>query len=112
MGDVTGEFGQTLLSGRCKQENISCDDEFLVFHRISTEIMPNSSDKSNVKTISLDGDKMSDEQFRKTSKLIVKQIKSFNAHFTQFLDQERKSTKELWNQVVMYNNVNRWFGAD
>lgn len=69
--------------------------------------MPNSSVKSKQKQITLDCDKMSDEQFRKASKLIVNQIRSFNTHFKQFLEQEKKSARELSSQVLMYNSVDR-----
>lgn len=72
--------------------------------------MPNSSEKPSKATMKLDCNQTDYEQFRKTSKIIVNQIKSFNTQFTQFLEQEKKSAKELVQKVAMYNSVDRWVG--
>lgn len=67
--------------------------------------MPNLSETSKRKTLTLDSDKISDEQFRKTSKIVVNQIKNFNAQYSQFLELGKKTAKELCNYIEMYKNV-------
>lgn len=50
-----------------------------------------------------DCDKQALEQFLLALKKILKQIKEFNLYFSEFLEQQKKSAKDLWNSVTAYN---------
>lgn len=50
--------------------------------------------------------KKSMEQFMKTVKTTICEVGNFNANFTDFLSQQKKQSKELWNWVTRYNILN------
>lgn len=53
-----------------------------------------------------DCDRKAMEQFMGTIKSTVAEIKKFNSEFLEFLDQQRKLAKDLWNLVTRYNILN------
>lgn len=50
-----------------------------------------------------DCDKQALEQFLLALKTVLKQINDFSLFFTEFLEQQKKSAKDLWNSVTAYN---------
>lgn len=53
-----------------------------------------------------DSDRKAFEQFLNTVKLTVKEIREFNSKFGEFLEQQKKLAKDLWNWVTRYNILN------
>ena len=46
------------------------------------------------------------DQFLDSLKTTLNEIKEFNATFTEFVDEQKKITKDLWNWVTRYNILN------
>lgn len=55
-----------------------------------------------------DCDEKALEQFLTAVKLTVKEIKEFNLFFTEFLERQKKLSKDLWNWVTRYNILDSW----
>ena len=48
-------------------------------------------------------DESKTEHLINTSKNVMKEIVDFNFEFTQFIEDQRKLARELWNNVARYN---------
>jgi hypothetical protein len=48
-------------------------------------------------------DEIAVKQLRDSLKMVAMEIRNFNSEFTQFLDEQKKQTRELWTLVTRYN---------
>lgn len=51
-------------------------------------------------------DKRFMEEFLKNVKQMIKEIRNFNEEFMEFLENQKKHSRELWMLVIRYNVLN------
>lgn len=60
--------------------------------------------KSSKLPLTCDND--NDKNFMESMKSVVNEIRKFNMNFLAFLDDEKKATKELLQDIKRYNDLN------
>lgn len=51
-------------------------------------------------------DNENDKSFYNSSKTTVKHIKKFNSEFLEILEELKKKSRDLWQEVIRYNALN------